>query len=153
MTAETAAIQGISASGITAQWIVLPSVVRTYTDPTLMRTRGQVIANTGTSAGVVRGAFGIIAWDDIDDTVPTATNVPSPYSNPDLDWIWWSFFATANALLPLQYQASLGASGSDIDSKAMRRLGNRRGVLFVGELTAGSSSIGFEFGIRCLLKE
>jgi len=152
VTAETQASLAVSPATVVAQWIVLPSVVRTYTDPTLIRTRGPVII-VGQGIGVIHGAWGILRWDDIDDTVPTALERPSPFSNPDLDWINWGFFANSLSGAQLNYQASIGGAGLDTDSRAMRRLGNRAGVMFVIEVAAGLVGVNLDFGIRCLLKE
>jgi hypothetical protein len=144
----------VLAGALTSAYIVLPSQARLFTDPTLVRTRGQLHIIPAINVSVA-GAAGIIAWKDPDDVPPTGVEGPRPYNDPDLDWIWHSYiFGLPNN----------GTGGSDpgvnffaadaIDSRAMRKLGADEGVLFVVENGVSSSgSMTVLFGARCLIKE
>jgi len=145
----------VAPSGVASQYIVLPSVTRSYTDPTLVRTRGQVLwADNG--VGNLSAAAGIISWDDINDTPPAAGEVPGPFNQPDQDWLWHCYFyntAVGTAANPFSPGHRLMGADS-IDSRAMRRLGSGKGVLFVVENASASiNSVRCHFGVRCLLKE
>ena len=142
----------IPANDTQANYIVLPSEVRDqFTDPTLVRTRGQLILSAG-AAGITSGACGIIDWTDNNDTPPAAGEAPSPLI-ATFDWIWHTYFFTTGATQLASFYND-GGSGQSIDSKAMRRLGGRKGILFVISLLTGAiTSVSYQFGVRCLLKD
>jgi len=134
-------------------YTVLPSEARALTDPTLIRSIGSVVVCSTNVTVQIAGAFGLITWDDINDTVPLLGELPGPFTNPAADWIWHSYFFK-NPLCAAQFNASVGGSGLDAQSKAMRRLGTHKGILFVAENSVGSgTSFAFMFGFRHLLKE
>jgi len=139
-----------AAGTVIAAYLVLPSEVRALTDPTLVRTRMSVIV-TQVAAGATHAAWGLIAWDDQNDTVPT--DPPLPLGSPSMDWILHDWILTTGTGI-LQYNWSPGFTGLMADSRAMRRLGQSRGLLFCLENGATSSGIiNCRFGGRCLLKE
>ncbi len=151
VSAATGGIQtfpGVSA--VSANYIVLPSVARQYTNPTLVRTRGQLVLNSLGSAGVSADCYGaaaLIAWSDRDDTIPATP--PRPVGDPDLDWLWHNYFyMTGGQTLASGYQQR----DIMIDSKAMRKLGADQGVLLCIQVLSTTSAVG-GFGIRCLIKE
>ena len=114
---------------VTAFYIFTPTDARTtFVDPTIMRLLVAVSGrNNGAETAIVTHAhFGVIAWDDIDNTVD---NVPDPFNWPNLDWMLTgarSFTDNAATF------TSEGSSGSGwIESAAKRRMGNQKGLLFV----------------------
>ncbi len=139
---------GVSAT--LAEWIVLPSRVRLYTNPTLVRSRGSFFIESLGSAGVASdlvGATGLIAWHDRDDVVPAEP--PRPASDPDLDWIWHSYFHLSGGVTTANGKPFRDLT---IDSKAMRKLGADAGILYCTQVMSSVSGAG-GFGIRCLIKE
>jgi len=158
VSAATVGTITLTAGSFSTNWIVLPSTARAYVNPTLVRTRGQVHLHTDDIAGEYYGAFGLIAWADRDDTVPDSNNVPRPYQDPDLDWIYHSYFHASSTLLtevPVwAFGWTDGGPGQSVDSRAMRKLGADDGVLFVMENgSASSGSVETGYGFRCLIKE
>ncbi len=152
--ATTSAVQTVAAGGIAAQYTVLPSEILTqFTDPTLIRSRGQLVGYCSV-AGLMVAAVGLISWPDNNDTPPVGVEVPDPLNSATHDWIWHAYmFAWAGTCL--NYQASEGSpGGTNVDSKAMRRLGGRHGVLFCMSNSAVSvGAANFLFGFRHLLKD
>ncbi len=148
--AETAVAAGVFASF----YVVLPSEARAMTSPTLIRSLGTLNFFKPVSSSV-RGAWGLITWDDIDDSPPVGGDNPAPYTRPDLNWIWHEYlFSPAIAGAGAAGSASSLGPGTLVQSKAMRKLPDPRGVLFVVQ-NAVSSTASFSFmaGWRCLLKE
>lgn len=121
-------------------------LIEEYTQPTLMRTRGQYMA-TRTTAGDVIGACGIIAQ------VPDQTTlIPAdidPATNPELEWLWWHpIILTDNAGNDASYERF------EIDSKAMRKLYNGEHLyLYISNPTLGNATFQFQFALRYLIKE
>ena len=140
--------QSLAANTTVAHYIVLPSEVRDqFIDPTLICTRGSFAAYA--AAAPVMAAIGIIDWMDQDDTPPASADAPSPLTATH-DWIWHSFLQ-----VPTGAGATLSTFGQadGIDSKAMRRLGGRKGILLVISNLVTSASFNYLFGVRCLLKD
>ena len=138
-----------SGGGTSADYLVLPSRVRLYTAPTLVRTRCQMQFSTGT--GVLFGAIGVIAWGDRDDIPPTDS--PRPYTDPDLDWVYHQYFFNISGGTVIGGAGDFGP-GVPMDSRAMRKLGADEGILFVVETSTTSlASFQYAFGGRCLIKE
>jgi len=133
-------------------YIALPQELRDfYTDPTIVRVRGQVTVRTLTNSAVV-GAFGIIAWSDVND-IPD--EMPNPaLADPYADWLYHSYFFNGGGP---EFSESLHWSdgfATAVDTKAMRKMGNDRGLLFVIENSVFSvASIQYNAGFRYLLKE
>jgi len=122
-----------------------------YTDPTLMATimlfSARLTADTSTGGFIVAG---LIAWDDINDTVPTAAERPGPITNGNLDWILRIVFASPQgAPVPAVYTQTLDTFTR---SKARRRLGSSRTLLACVEATTGMT-YNYALDVRCLIKE
>ena len=147
---QTGAVISLAPNTFSAGYIVSPSTIRTeYTDPTLVRTRGMAIFGR-TQAGFIAGAIGIIDWPDVDDVTPAAADIPLPASFADMDWIWYKHLLGQ----PVVVSSQLKDIDIEIDSKAMRRLGNRKGILLVVQsLAISTATFTFGFGARCLLKD
>jgi len=123
----------IAANSKSAAYVVLPSELNAqYTDPTLMASRlisGYISASNVTLAGAV--AFGLIAWDDLNDVAPVGAELPGPITNGNLDWIIRQFLGPQVPSAVNGYYVSPG--DSSVSSKARRRLGSSRGILAVIE--------------------
>jgi len=139
--AARAAAQVVSTTELNAQ----------YTDPTLMASRliGMInfAAGSGNSAMVV---VGLIAWDDINDTVPPLAELPGPISNGNLDWI----IRQAYFGLPgVASMASIAPGDETVTSRARRKLGSSRSILLVQENGSTAVTTSSIFDVRCLIKE
>jgi len=153
-----AAVDGfgvLTAGSVGRGYVLLPSQTVAYTDPTLVRIRGEVTVFHQTVAGVLvdgHGAAGIIRWSDPDDTVPAIADSPNPFDRPDLDWIWHTYFHFLGG-------GTLASSGDrhgiriEIDSRAMRRLGQADGLMFCITNAHAANDILYSWGARVLLKE
>ncbi|WP_283548165.1 hypothetical protein [Lactiplantibacillus plantarum] len=135
----------VGAASIEADWIISPQVIREeFVDPTILRLIHNLSVSWDATDG--RGAVGIIAWDGVDATVPPATDLPAPWSQPNLDWMWHTHLnSSAMAVLGWGYTDVLA------NTSAKRRMGNSKGLLVVAQ----SGAVGFDwtFGCRYLLKE
>jgi len=142
---------GTLGPGVTsAAYIILPSQAAAFTDATLVRTRGLVVAGGEFGASITAdmvGAVGITTWDDNDDTVPAAADRPDPFQDTDHDWLWHAY------LYERGQQGTIAGKHVEIDSRAMRRLGNNKGVLICFRNASAIDDMVFAFGARCLLKE
>jgi len=143
----------VAAETSSQSYLVLPTQVATFTDATLVRTRGifvvQSVALLGLQVGF-HGAAGITVWDDVNDTVPAAGQAPDPFIDPNHDWLWHSYFgrtggSSASGTHPILWEAV-------VDSKAMRRMGSTKGVLAIVR-NAHSEALNCFFAARCLFKE
>ncbi len=135
------------------KWLCDPEELRhEFTDPTLMHTKvsGMAINLTAPVDNTAVFALGLIAWNFATDA---AGNALTPTQCPrmldiecqDEDWIW-TWYA------PLAYPAGIVITTiGQSDSKAMRRLGNDKGLLLVAQ----SIALNFEYHahVRCLIKE
>ncbi len=141
-------LQTLGAGAIAGFYVVLPSEARAMTSPTLVRAIGWIsIFRAGTLAG--HGAWGLITWDDNDDTVPA--DLPDPHTRPDLSWIAHGYYAVSSGETRVG-EVSIGRPTFDV--KSSRKLPDPRGILFVWKHSATSAgTINFNAGIRCLLKE
>ena len=137
--------QALATATIAASWALLPSEADFLTDPTLIRTLlHSYVRNPGSTVGHV--VVGIIAWDNPDDTVPA--NPPDPVSEGYLDWIIRHVHPMMGNTTGSTYPQVEG----QFDVRAMRRLGNTKGILIVtGNATAGTVNWGVD--ARLLLKE
>ncbi len=91
---------------------------------------------------------GVIAWDDVNDTVPA--DPPLPNSNPELDWM----IRSPILLPPAAAAGSLIFQQDDTfaQSSAKRRLGNQSGLLLVVE-SGSNGTVSWGVDVRYLLKE
>ena len=127
-------VSNLGVESANCHWAIPPSVFRDgYTDPTLMAS--IIYAQIGPlGASTVSSTFGIglIVWNGVDDTDPPAGECPQPITNCDADWIWhWIVPAIAGQGNGFSYQ-NWSADGL-IRSKAKRRLGNDKGLLWASE--------------------
>ncbi len=142
----------ISAFNNDRGWYLDPETQRSsFVDPTVIRHLFSTVIHQNTNnfgaAGLV--AVGLIAWDGIDATLPTPS--PRPISDGNLDWI----MRHVQGVPPFQQAGALYTfPNCDMlyQSKAMRKLGNDKGLLVCWEVTAGASFT-FVSDIRFLLKE
>ncbi len=120
-----------------------------YTDPTLMG--ALLICQAITQSVSLGGAigFGLIAWDDFNNTPPASTEAPGPITNGNLDWILRQVFPIASGL------GSSVVISDVLDmhsrSRARRRLGSSRTVLLVVEGTG--ANFNWSADVRVLIKE
>jgi hypothetical protein len=144
----------ITAGSSFASWIISPETIATsFVDPTIMAIRAQV-GNTPVSAGAYIAAHGIIAWSGT-DLVTLPNPLPSPLTDPELDWMWHQYsggtdstIATSPGIQTLMFDIS------EKLSKARRRMGNQMGLLYVFSNSFSSeTSLTNSAGIRYLLKE
>ena len=149
---QTSTYVAVADNTIRNDWIILPSTARTYTNPTVVRTRGQMRVSITSQAISRQGAVGIIAWDWPNDLTPLAPSQPDPWANPELDWMWHSFFFAPSTVATTEFFYLKGADS--IDSKAMRKLGANQGVLMcLRNASTGADALSFQWGVRCLIKE
>jgi len=147
----------VPVTGFDTWYAVLPSQARSYVNPTLVRTRGQAVFSPGLAAGIqsnIVGAVGIIAWSDADDLLPSAAELPDPYNDPDLDWIWHSYLHVPGGGVAGENDLTFSDGvGNPIDSRAMRKLGADQGVMVVVRNESTVQSFSYALGLRCLIKE
>jgi len=140
-------------NSIAAQYLVLPSTVREqYTDPTLTVTRVALTIENEDVDDWAAGAWGVIAWDDRDDTVPGAGELPDPEDDPEFDWILHNFYRIPPARTSHTFIYPGGAIETSV-SHAQRKLGNTKGILLVCSSAAVAATVGIAFAGRCLLKD
>jgi len=104
-----------------------------------------------TSAGSIEVAvgMGIVAWDDIDDTPPTALDVPLPCQSPGFDWLWWwvTPFQVQNQAVNYNAAAqNLYSVQNMVFTKSMRKLSTGTGLLLVVEIFALIDGMAANFG-------
>ncbi len=144
---------GVSLVGdqCTGTYILLPTDVRTFfSDPTLIRTlMFSTVRLDSNAIGPCYVGVGIIAWDDVNDVVPSDPPCPIFYSN--LDWI-------IRHIAPIPQGTLAGTEitfpNSDMifQSRAMRKLGNTKGLFLAFEIS-GAVAASFAVDVRFLLKE
>lgn len=144
-------VGAVAAAGKASAFVVLPSELNAeYTDPTLMATR--LVSSVLWAAGSTYGgaaAWGLIAWDDINDTPPVGAECPGPFTNGNLDWIMRQVHPNAGAAT-----GSLVQPGDNtVVAKSRRRLGTSRGILAVLETNSAGTLSGAYADVRCLIKE
>jgi hypothetical protein len=121
-----------------------------YTDPTLMATRmisGVCFAASATQSVVV---IGLIAWDDINDTIPQMSELPGPLTNGNLDWIIRQVAVNACGDAG---NFNVVPGDESVTSRARRRLGSSRTILCVVETGDGAVTTASVVDVRCLIKE
>jgi len=152
--AGSASEAAAAVGSLTSFFVVLPSEARAMTSPTLIRSQISMCIFKPTS-GSIRGAWGLITWDDIDDTAPVGAELPGPFTRPDLSWIahGYIFSSAISGAGAVGFSSQLGP-GTLVDVKSMRRLPDPRGILLVVE-NHSTSTVSFSWmaGVRCLLKE
>ncbi len=137
---------------IQCDWLILPSELHEQTtDPTLMATRVALAAEVAGGGTLTNNesivALGIIAWNYVDDTIPTPC--PGPLRDCDADWIYW--WAAPGVPTTSGVFHTNGGADTNILSKARRRLGNDQSLLIAVESLV--QSYNFHLHARCLIKE
>lgn len=142
---------------LSGSWVLPPTVVRDfYTSPTLYATRSFVTITTtaGTTTITGVGALGIIRWNDKDDTVPAAGELPDPLDNADLDWIgrWVAPFVVG---MPALSQGNPNVFEHTHLIKARRKLENTSGILAVFSAAGLGAGVTVQatFDMRFLLRQ
>ena len=132
--------------GLTATLSPPVDLISEYTQPTLMRIRGHLLATeVSDETTPTLGHVGIIAQIPNQTSLVPATVDPS--SNPELEWIWWHPIILDPRVNESKYQRI------DIDSKAMRKLNNGE-QLYLWAAAAGlGDEFDLAFSLRYLLKE
>ena len=137
--------------GVLNNWVVLPLDIRDlFTDPTWVRTLMRTSVRTETSpAGEGSIGVGVIEWPARDDTQETAP--PLPLTDGDMDWVLRQVF-------PIPRSLPVGTTfTTELDtmhfSRAMRRLGNDNGILWVAESSPTGPNYSVVSDVRVLLKE
>jgi len=106
----------------------------------------QKTITTGTLSLVL--GMGVLAWDGISDTPPSALDVPSPVQGGGADWIWWWNRPVQLTNVPaganLEFVNTVGPSEL-IHSKGMRKLSTNTGLLLVVECFAQIDFMGAIF--------
>ncbi len=152
---------GAAGSTPGCSWLCDPGeMVRDFTDPTLMALRvwGQARPNGATTALSVFG-LGIISWNfttDADGVAVVPTQCPRLFNLPgqgcqDEDWIYQWIIPSAGGEDSTTGRQTVN-DGADRQSKARRRLGNDRGILFVVQ-ALGVVNYDYHFHARALIKE
>jgi hypothetical protein len=152
---ECAQLDGdVTAGSKIAGYVFLPSMARAdYTDPTLMATRqftSMRLNTTQTLTGFA--AAGVIVWEDINDTVPAAADLPGPLTDCDLDWIV-RVVGIAHGNMPAGSLLNPNVFDNTHLSKARRRLGSSGGLLVVFQGDADIISVNIGMDVRVLIKE
>jgi len=76
-------------------------------------------------------SFGLIAWDGISDDTDDLGFIPHPYYDQELDWIWRNDFAATSQNV---FTTAVGGDKDSYESRAMRKLSNGTGLLFVSAI-------------------
>jgi len=159
-------------------WVIPPDrIQRDHEDPTVMAMRVKITSRLIGTAEAPGGAnlsatspcgffFGIIDWGgvpafedaDLYSTVaptpaPTSTEMPDPVINANMDWL----YRYAGVVASTTTSGTLTFNGSnDLEylSKAKRRMGNHKGLLWVATAFDNNqaNAYAFSFDVRYLLK-
>ena len=131
--------------GLSVDLTAITDLIANYTQPTLMRIRGSLLATRQSDNDVI-GAVGIISQIPNQSTLVPATL--NPLFNPEFEWIWWHVINLSN-------DAGNDASYHriDIDSKAMRKLNNGEQLYLWAASADTDQTFNLQFGLRYLLKE
>jgi len=138
----------MAATQTSAFYVLPPSTVRDFFhDPTLMLSRLVWQIRQGATQATTAGFWGIglIAWSDVNDTVPT--DPPGPVTDGYLDWIFNHITPVPIGTAALLYGPPDNAS---IISKAKRRLGDDKGILLCLEtvgMTGGAAVAAYWRGL------
>ncbi len=123
-----------------------------YSEPTLVRTRGNFNVYSANLGGIGFGAFGaagiILATTDGNGNF----SVPSPLSQPDAEWVWFSYWSVRHTV---DGAPGYGAMHRfEIDSRAMRKWSSEESLIFVFETDASNTgAVRWDAAARYLLKE
>ena len=133
--------------------VISEAILENFPTPTLIRTRGRLAVLADTSS--TPGAFGVLTMGVIVVTAAaqTAGAVPTPSTDVGSDWLWWNR-AIVGAAAGDVIGEEVTIDRMDVDSKAMRKIGNNEVVVFVAELISceGTLVVNLCGGLRFLLK-
>jgi len=93
--------------------------------------------------------MGIIAWDGLDDTPPSANDVPFPVQSGGFDWLWWWTSPLQQQAMPVDsFVSAQNLFGPQAMSfqKSMRKLSTGTGLLLVAEVYAEIDNMGAVYG-------
>jgi len=147
---DTAFTNGTNTLAVGLKVIIPPVAAGVFFPPcTLIRIRGEAIANGTVAATQVTFAMGIIIAT-IDQLAAGVAAFPDPLTDGPAPWLWWNAWVLDNIV------ATSVAIGDRrvIDAKAMRKLGPENVIVFVGATSAGigAAVAGFGFATRALFK-
>lgn len=171
MTWEWGGLYGrlnLTENDIVASWVRVPAgyvdtansagiPIQIEPDATLIRSRviTTIFASNGGAQQDYPWTFswGLIAWDGTSDDPADIGDLPHPFYDQELDWIWRNDFAAV-------VENVFTNPGGDLDSyqsKAMRKLSNGTGLLLLGAIAdpIGAQSeqfIDFNANFRGLFK-
>jgi len=108
-----------------------------------------LLKTVGAGSLEVSVGAGIIAWDGLSDTPPSALDVPTPIQSGGFDWLWWWVsshqFQNIGANVFTNPQNLLGP-GNMVFTKSMRKLSTGTGLLLVVEIMALINGMTANFG-------
>ena len=119
----------------TAQFItaITQANIEQFPTPTLVRTRGSLMCvadPSSTPGGFANVTMGIM---QVTAAAVTATGVPDPATSIGSDWLWWDVFHIGAAASDVIGE-DITVHRKQVDSKAMRKLGNNMVLVLVASL-------------------
>lgn len=126
----------------------------TIIDPTLVRIRGTYGVNiTDAGGGYLELFMGIIRLQPDTAGNVIAAQLPDPLANPEVEWIWNEYIAAPFGSDGLVFNATIGSSGTTLDSKAKRVMRANDVLAFVYRTTTlTSATITVSHAVRMLFK-
>ena len=135
--------------------IVSEATLENTPNPTIVRSRGDLIVTINSAGAVARANFtaGLIV---VTADALAAGAVPSPLSDIGSDWLWWNARAmnTTAGGRSLDNDSEGGIARIPVDSKAMRKVGLNQVMILVTNITPETLTVGVDVTgvIRVLLK-
>ena len=150
---------GLAANAATVLAVVPEASLEEFPNPTLVRTRGQLEVKSSNAGAVnddVRWGAGFAVMDRKQVTVGVSA-CPLPLTDSNWDgWFWWQtgFVRQTGEVIPT-FQLGIAFQRVEIDSKAMRKVGQDQVVACVIETLnlAGTNGIDFSVASRFLFKK
>ena len=136
--------------------LISESVLETFPTPTLVRTRGRIMATTDVSSTLSSRCIVTAGIIKVTAAALAGSAVPTPLADVGSDWLWWDVFTIGDpeaATFP-EIGSTLSVDRISIDSKAMRKVGLNEVLIIVFELTTneGVMVANLQGNIRMLLK-
>jgi len=143
MSWEAGAFNFADLTSGTAQFSTLVSeaILENFPTPTLVRTRGAYLTIADTTC--TAGAFGLIACGIIKVTAAAiaASGIPDPITDPGNDWLWWNVSSIGEETTSALVGRTVAVDRKDIDSKAMRKIGNNEALVVVAAIEACAGTV------------